>query len=592
MLTERDTNQENSLFVPVSPNEQKDASIKMTHSIRDLLTDQADIAYLTEVEEKISKPEVEGTTAIRAAMHCLDVYLSDEIRSYLPERSPMSTDAAAVYFRSDVYKQTFPQQVKEALSNLVDSPIQDVVIATREHTRRFNPMSGSTGMLTPEIAYWVGTEANPIAKPDPPCGVARQELYRSLLRCGINPLEGIQPVVDWDSKRIDIKLQPDSTYSRMFRRKGEISLHATEEDLLRWMENNSKHWASVLKEGVEDTQDGSILFSSGTSSTEAILLALSRACSGNAYIHPYWYYENIATAEQIFRVSDRVTHSTQIVLINLEPTNFFTFDKSAHIEDPIQAINNLARVCRENPEINRYVVVDVTVDPLFRVKDHLGDNLPSNLHIIKTLSASKHQRGGRKYFFGVAYTTDKELSDEITRMKPLVGGNVYEPHIVHFPRPSTQWLATQRDTVRSLNSQLASINLDDNTLGWILTPHTYHTFFFPPTEVIENIQRLGINNGNVEGKVKQFNEIVSEIVANVVMKVNSPFIDLGDSFGLPQTRLCTQGGYNELNGVRFRLKLPRICPGYKTPRELVEKTTHKLLEDLRSSHDRIMATLE
>lgn len=591
MAIEREPNREASLFMPASLAAQKDTALKFLQATKALLSNHEEIYYIASLENKINNPEVDSEIAIRAAIHGYDLYFSDEIRSYLPVRSPKTTDAAAIYYRSDVYKQTFPQQIRESLSNLVDSPIQDVVMATREHIRRFNPTSGSTGMLTPEIAYWIGTETNPIVKPDPPCGVARQELYRSLLSCGVNPLEGIQPIVDSASERIDIKLQPDSTYSRMFRRKGEISLHATEKDLVRWMENSSKHWRNILKEGVENTQDSSILFSSGTSSAEAILLALSKATNGNAYIHHYWYYENIATAQRIFRISDKIDHTTQVVLINLEPTNFFTFDKSAHIENPIRAIGNLAQICRENPGTNRYVVVDVTIDPLFQVTEHLGDHLPSNLHVIKTLSASKHQRGGRKYFFGVAYTTNKKLFDEITRAKSLVGGNVYEPHIVHFPRPSTIWLAKQSDTVKSINSQAAKDLSQKNESGWVLRPHTYHTFFFPPPEVLERIQTLGTQNGSVEAEVEHFNDAVSRIVANVVNEVNSPFIDLGDSFGLPFTRVCTQGGYNELNGVRFRLKLPRICPGYDTPPALVEETMRKLLNELSVSHDKIIETL-
>lgn len=591
MLTERETYKESSLFTYASSDEQKNVAIKFMHSSKNMLIGQTGMDYLIKIEDKINKPEIDSIIAIRAAIHYFDTYLSDEIRSYLPERSPRLTDAAAVYFRSDVYKQIYPLQVTEVLSGVVGSPIQDIVIASKEQIERFSPKSGFTGMLTPELAYWVGTKDNPIVKPDPPCGVARQELYRSLIKCGVNPLERLQLLIDSNNKQADAKIQPDSTYSRMFRKKGELSLHATEADLKRWGENSSKHWGNILKEKVEDTQDNSILFSSGTSSSEAVLLALSKVCSGDAYIHPYWYYENMPTAQQSFCSSDKVTSSTQIVLINLEPTNFFTFDKSAHIESPIQTISNLAQICHENPETNRYIVIDVTVDPLFRAREHLDNDLPPNLHIIKTLSVSKHQRGGRKYFFGVAYTTDKKLSQEIIKKRALVGGNIYEPHIVHFPRPSSIWLAKQRETVSLLNSQLAKIHIDNDMVGWNLFSYTYHTFFFPPDEVLKSIQNLSNRNGDIEEKVKHFNNEINKIVANVVRKMNSPYIDLGDSFGLPQTRVCIQGGYNEINGVKFRLKLPRICPGYKTSLELVVETTRNLLTELTASQEKIIATL-
>ena len=591
MLTERETHKESSLFTHASSDKQKNVAIRFMHSSKNMLIGQTGMDYLVEIENKINKPEIDSVVAIRAAIHYFDTYLSDEIRSYLPERSPRLTDAAAVYFRSDVYKQTYPLQVTEVLSSVVGSPIQDIVIGSKEQIKRFNPKSGFMGMLTPEFAFWVGTVENPIVKPDPPCGVARQELYKSLIKCGINPLKTPQLVIDSNNKQSDGKVQPDSTYNRMFRRKGELSLHATEADLNRWEKNSSKHWGNILKEEVEDVQNNSILFSSGTSSSEAVLLTLSKVCNGNAYIHPYWYYENMTTAQKSFCTSDKITRFTEIVLINLEPTNFFTFDKSAHIENPIQTINNLAQICRENPETNRYAVIDVTVDPLFRVREHLDNDLPPNLHIIKTLSVSKHQRGGRKYFFGVAYTADKKLSQEIIKKRALVGGNIYEPHIVHFPRPSSTWLVKQRETVSLLNSQIAKIHMDNDMVGWNLFSYTYHTFFFPPDEVLESIRNLGSQNRNIEGKVKNFDNEINKIVANVVKKINSPYIDLGDSFGLPQTRVCIQGGYNELNGVKFRLKLPRICPGYKTSLELVIETTRSLLIELTASHEKIIATL-
>lgn len=591
MLTERETYKEGSLFTYASSDEQKNVAIKFMRSSKNMLIGQTGMDYLIEIEDKISRSEIDSVVAIRAAIHYFDTYLSDEIRSYLPERSPQLTDAAAVYFRSDVYKQTYPLQVVKVLSGVVGSPIKDIVIASKEQIERFNPKSGFMGMLTPEFAYWIGTAESPIVKPDPPCGVARQELYSSLIKCGINPLEIPQLIIDSNHKQADANVQPDSTYNRMFKRKGELSFYATKADLNRWEENSSKHWGNILREKVEDTQNNSILFSSGTSSSEAVLLTLSKVCNGNTYIHPYWYYENMPTAQQSFCITDKVTRSTQIVLINLEPTNFFTFDKSANIETPIQTINNLAQICVQNPEINRYAVIDVTVDPLFRVKEHLDNDLPENLHIIKTLSISKHQRGGRKYFFGIAYTTDEKLSQEIIKNRALVGGNIYEPHVVHFPRPSFSWLAKQREIVSLLNSQLANIHMDIGTVKWNLFPYTYHTFFFPPAKVLESIQNLGNRGGDIEEKVTNFNNKINKIVTDVVKKMDSPYIDLGDSFGLPQTRLCIQGGYSEINGVKFRLKLPRICPGYDTSPELIVETTRSLLAELVASHHKIMATL-
>lgn len=579
MSKERVINHEGSLFIHASLAAQKEAAFRFVSSI----PHQEDV---THIKNLISKPETDSEIAIRAAVHAYDVVISDEIRSYLSERSPEITDAASVYYRSDVYKQSYPQSILDAISAKIGQVPTDLVVATNNHIDNSSPSSGYRGILTPELSYWAGTEDNPIIKPDPPCGIARQEIYRSLLRCGVNPLE--ERVVDNDH---DDSARPDRRYQTMFRRKGEIALCATGKDLERWRQNSAAHWRDILK-GESDVDNNAVLFSSGTSSAEAVMLALSRRTTGKAYIHPYWYYENIPTAQHALNKSVGVTDDMQIILLNLEPTNFFTFDEVQEIEDPVQTLNRLAKICREEADTVRYAVIDVTVDPLFQVKDHIDGDIPENLHIIKTLSASKHQRGGRKYFFGVVYTNDKDLSVEIEQARTSVGGDIYESHIVHFPRPSAAWLDHQRDTVRNLNEAVAGSAQDKSESGWKLKPHTYHTFFFPPQEVLDGIQTLGTRNGNVEDEVKRFNDEVSKIVEEVVKEMGTSFVDIGDSFGLPQTRICTQGGYSELNGVRFRLKLPRICPGYDTPPELVEDTVERLLVKLSESHERIMSTLK
>lgn len=579
MSKERIINYEGSLFIHASQAAQKEAALQFIGSIPKQ-------EYVAHIDNLISKPETDSEIAVRAAIHTYDVVVSDEIRSYLPDRSPEITDAASVYYRSDVYKQSYPQSVIDAITAKIGQVPTDLVIATNSHIDNFSPNSGYRGMLTPELSYWAGTESNPITKPDPPCGIARQEIYRSLLRCGVNPLK--ERVCDSSH---DNSARPDNKYQTTFRRKGEVSLSATSEDLDRWRLNSAAHWRDILREESSVNTDAA-LFSSGTSSAEAIMLALSERTSGETYIHPYWYYENLPTGQRLLNESPEITEDTQIVLVNLEPTNFFTFDETQEIDDPIQTLNRLAEMCRGDDDTERYAVIDVTVDPLFQAKDHIDGDIPDNLHIVKTLSASKHQRGGRKYFFGAAYTNDRDLSIEIEQARASVGGDIYESHIVHFPRPSAVWLAHQRDTVRNLNEMVAKSAQETSESEWKLKPHTYHTFFFPPDEVLEGIQTIGVKNGNVEDEVKRFNDEVSKIVEEVVKEMKTPYIDIGDSFGLPQTRVCTQGGFNELNGVRFRLKLPRICPGYDTSPELVEETVERLLAKLSESHARIMNSLK
>lgn len=576
MAKELIQNTEDSLFKTASPNEQQSIALLFLHAL-------PDHEYRNKVEQTIENTSMDADQTIRAALHVYDLLMSDEIRSYLDDRSPNNTDAASVYYRSDVYKQDYPPLLVDALKRKVGGTPTNIVIATKEHLGRFQTESGFRGMVTPDLSYWVGTEDKPITLPDPPCGIARQEIFRSLMKCGVNPLEGVElnPV---DESSIAI----DGRCNIRFKRKGEVSLRVRDNEFELWENNSAKHWGRILRENEEHGM--SILSSSGTSATEAVILALSNRTSGKTYTHPYWYYENIPTVQSALQNTQEVDEETQVVLLNLEPTNFFTFDESLDIKQPLETIDELVQICRDDPNVERYAVIDVTVDPLFKAKEHIGE-IPDNLHIIKVLSASKHQRGDRKYFFGVAYTDNLELHNEIIEKRAKVGGDVYPSHIVHFPRPSAAWLKKQRDTVKLRNAEVVKSMEDDNGSGWMLKPHTYHTFFFPPKEVTDSIVRLGKQISDVADTVKLYNDAVYGLIVDTVIEMDTSEIDLGDSFGLPFTRICTQGGLNELEGVKFRLKLPRVCPGYDTPPELVSELSKRVLEKLHSSHDELMKIL-
>jgi len=45
--------------------------------------------------------------------------------------------------------------------------------------------------LTPDILFWCASEQNSADRPDPVCTATRQDVFMSLIKCGINPLAGL-----------------------------------------------------------------------------------------------------------------------------------------------------------------------------------------------------------------------------------------------------------------------------------------------------------------------------------------------------------------------------------------------------------------
>lgn len=506
------------------------------------------LKFISQAKSFLAEKDILPETAVRMAISCFDYCLSEEIRKYAGDIVHF-TDPAAVYFRSDVYKTIFPEVILHTITTHLGYEPQEIMIAAPAHIEGYEFTFGESGMFTPDLAFWVNKDQS--RKPEPPCGIARQEVFRSLLKCGVNPIQVNRELA------INPANKPETFYQRKYRRKALAGLMAEEETLRLWQTRTEKHWGILLG----DNGGSAVLFSSGTSSNEAVMLSL-QSIGARAYVHQNWYYENNKTADNIFK--ERVEEVTQadILLVNFEPTNYFRLDGVE--ENSLESIKEFVVSAIVDPERRKYLVIDSTVNPLFTLREFGFDEIPPNLVLIKTVSVTKHQDGGRNYFFGAVWTGNRELATRIEELKGKVGGDLHESHIIHFPRPTAESLRNKRRKVAEANRTLT---LNMNGKGeWNIVPYSYHSFIFPPQSLVDRIVQTGKTNltDELDIVVKAINDQLFGIIASTVEEFGDAQIEMGDSFGLPQTRISIQGGFNTIDGVTFRLKIPRICPGYKT----------------------------
>ena len=133
-----------------------------------------------------------------------------------------------------------------------------------------------------------------------------------------------------------------------------------------------------------------------------------------------------------------------------------------------------------------------------------------------------------------------------------------------------------------------------NSRGWSITPYTFHSFVFPPASIVNKISEFCAKTSEEEAKrkVSQINDFIYKAIVYAVEWSAIDDVEIGDSFGLPVTRINTQGGESNVNGVSFRLKIPRICPGYNSSEQNLSLLTREVLNQLERCNQEILKTID
>ena len=513
-----------------------------------------------------------GRRVIAAFEYCvLDEIRADNVNSDLIRANYSWADNASIYHRFYCYRGVFPGQLVRLLIDSFEEPLRNVIIGCPEEIwRRFRAI-GSIGRLTPRIAYCL----NARSRTSPPVSISRPELFRALLRCGIHPVEGHgRPdgiVVRDDEPRYLIRTR------RICRQRVRVTSLWLKEREIR----SASHWRGLLGES-ECGKTNPILYSSGTSSNEAAICFAQGFHEGRVFLHPYWYFENVASVRRQF--ADRLTNNHEeaaILFLNLAPATTHSFVDECEVVDPVEAIKALCRRARANRGQTFLLVLDVTMNPVFQIESCLHNGIPSNLRILKSVSITKHQHGRRTYFFGAVHAMGPlkwvaAARNRLRRIRPWMGGELQEGHVVHFPRPSRRWLRERQEKLLVINKGLVDCLPSD--LSWRIVPKMYQSFLVPPIEPVQEIAEYLKERKRFLGEdefkrrfafMAKLHGIMTEALLGPQHYELFPGIEIGNSFGLTTTRILYDEGTVVLEGNRIGMGTVRISPGYESSSELL-----------------------
>jgi len=187
MSKERFVNLNGPLFEFVSPEQQEKIALEFIETVRGYTSSDWQREYTDFAKSKILDGGVNTESCLRLAISTFDYCLADDIRPY-EQVDYRWTDRAAVYFRSDAFKMDLPIVVKNVLLKNGYGAHEEILFFYPEQAR--NPLYARHELkyLTPEILFWSSPVAKPLSRPEPICSATRQDVFLSLMKCGVNPL--------------------------------------------------------------------------------------------------------------------------------------------------------------------------------------------------------------------------------------------------------------------------------------------------------------------------------------------------------------------------------------------------------------------
>ena len=521
-------------------------------------------AYIQEASAKIRNRDV-NVDPSEIAANVFDVCLSDEIQVHEGEL-PLFRDQASVYYRSDVAKSNLVQTLASSMGTETEET--EVILACDSNFishyypgEKYIQLDQQAGLLILDK----DNVQNPI------CALEKHTLVQIMISLGINPLNIVT------ERALQTRVRSDFYPNMEKILRTHLVEEIGEEDMPILEASTERYWGEVLG------NDNCLIFNSGAMANESVMIAVSRLNKDVFTYHDNsWYYENEESLSRLFTETER-PEKANIYFSSLEPTNYFNLgsDKPLHYVTPEKMFNCAFERAVKNPKDIIYLIIDCTVDPLFT----LPQTIPDNLIFIKTISSTKHQKGDRRFFSGICSISTNNsnllhtMETEIKQARDETGSHARKASLVHFPTPTKEWLKQKKRRVSELNAQVSQ-TINSGNHGWIAYPFSYHMFLIPPKRLIEKTKYL--TGQDLEEYEASISSRIRETIIEHANSHQSPNFEIGDSFGLPITRLHSQGGFSYFdNGKKFRIKIPRICFGYTTDRDEATVFTESLVKKLK-----------
>ncbi len=331
----------------------------------------------------------------------------------------------------------------------------------------------------------------------------------------------------------------DSKSDRYYVRKTKTLVASEDLDAQRYYERHEAHYKHFFAyKGVEPSDV--ILTNSGSRSNEAVIKVLA-GLSGkaNAYVQPGWYYENVESITKNF--NETSIDRARVFFLNANSSA--PYDSDDFFKELEKNISKVFEFAQMYPDEKFTLVVDVSTDLLF--SQFPEDVIPSNLILIKTFSGTKHQRGGKNYFFGgiSIWNASEDLVEGVKQGVRDEGAELGKLSILHYPRLRQSEVEETTERLRTLHKMFAAeLSLQQTKvpdgLKLEVCPYNYYVYCAIPS--------LFFFKKNGEALKKLIN-------SDEFMERNG--IVSGDSFGLEESRMCTINGYTEEDIMRFSFGL-------------------------------------
>lgn len=274
---------------------------------------------------------------------------------------------------------------------------------------------------------------------------------------------------------------------------------------------------------------------------------------------PGWYFENsqrYSPDEQIELLSGTEIDKVDILLATTEPNPPLFSSPDEFYKYRNNVIISFARRAQQEPNRRFALVIDKTTDPDFQA-EKLIDSWPPNLRLIETVSLSKHQRGGRNYFYGLVLGHGTHLAEEEKQLLLIRHrGTMTREGWIGMAKITKRELVERRKRIfNTINRCIAELKEFLEKHNIIVEPYGYY-FFLREKDCDLSKKRI--------------------FLEEVVEEINDPTIEIGDSFGLSKTRVT------RFDVIGWQKRVFRISPGeetdYKSLKELVIRLAESLTE--------------
>jgi hypothetical protein len=285
----------------------------------------------------------------------------------------------------------------------------------------------------------------------PSTSLPRQDLWRTMLAHGISLIsepaksEAQKATVPTSAEGIfrsmhrTLATHPEQrTIRRRMARLEILVRHAGNAEAAAHFETNHvRHYERIL--AVEGTRPHVLLTRSGISANEVAIDAVAKLAGKGApaYMHRGWYYENERSILTHFSRRHFLENATCcfVNLLPCYPERFMRMDTGKSIDEPqyftpMQVIQLFLEKADWQRNKQHYLVIDKTSDLLFALP---ASAVPANVTLIETASLTKHQRGARNYFYGLATSRG---DDNVRGARSGEGAQHRKPHAIRHCQPS------------------------------------------------------------------------------------------------------------------------------------------------------------